>query len=273
MEVRVAGALVAEGGLAGEARRAEALADPALGRPHHRGAVAVAHGPAHDQRRIPVGRVVPEERVVPALRRAVGLQVRRGRRDRVDRVADVGVVDVRELRGVGEGRGQELHRALRARVVRRTAVAVAPVVGLDPPDRREHLPVELEACRRVLVEGEVRGRDPGEVRGAARRRGRLHGPDPREPRGAGEGDREHERRREAEAAAAEPPRGRAAHRAAARARSASAASRSAGRDVSIAYSRRETTASKATWLRPTKRSPSPGRAWTSERRSAGVRSK
>ena len=49
--------------------------------------------------------------------------------------------------------------------------------------------------------------------------------------------------------------------------------RSAGRVVSMAYSRRDTIASKLTWLRPTKRSPSPGRAWTRVRRSAGVRSK
>ena len=49
--------------------------------------------------------------------------------------------------------------------------------------------------------------------------------------------------------------------------------RSAGRVVSAAYSRSATTASNAVWLRPTKRRPSPGRAWSSRRRSAAVRSK
>ena len=50
-------------------------------------------------------------------------------------------------------------------------------------------------------------------------------------------------------------------------------SRSAARVVSAAYSRSATTASNAVWLRPTNSRPSPGRAWSSERRSAGVRSK
>ena len=254
-------------------RRAEALRDPPLGRPDHRCAVPVAHGPAHDQGRIPVGRVVAVEGVVPALRRAVGLEVRRGRGDGIDRVADVGVSDVGELGGMGEGRRQELHRALGARGVRRAAVAVAPVVGLDPSDRRQDLPVKLEAGRRILVEGEVRGRDPGNVSGGAGCPGCLHGPDPRERSRAADRDRKDQGRHEPEAATAEPATLRTAHRAAAAVRSASAASRSAGRVVSIAYSRRETTASNATWLRPTNSSPSPGRAWTSERRSAGVRSK
>ena len=72
---------------------------------------------------------------------------------------------------MGEGRGQELHRAPGARRVWRAATRVAAVVGLDPPDRRQDLPVEPEACRGLLVPDEVVGRDIGDV-GRSGERGR-----------------------------------------------------------------------------------------------------
>ncbi len=248
--------------------------DPPLGRPHHRRPVPVAHGPAHDERRIPVGRVVAVEGVVPALGCAVGLQVRRGRGDGIDRIADVGVGDVGELRGMGEGRGQELHRALGTR--RSSARSRCGCArGWSRPARPPPAPPSRARSGRP---------HPGRGRGtrAGCRQRRPAAPDDPDactaqiPASAPAPPTATARTRaaiEPEAAAAEPAAPRTAHRAAAAVRSASAASRSAGRVVSIAYSRRETTASKATWLRPTNSSPSPGRAWTSERRSAGVRSK
>ena len=251
--------------------------DPTVGGPDDRRAVPVAHGPAHHEGRVPVGGVVAVEGVVPALRSAVGLEIRRSRGDGVDRVADVGVGDVGKLCRMGEGRGQELHRTLGAGKVRRAAVAVAPVVGLHPPDRRQDLPVELEAGRRLLVQREIRGRDPGDIAGRGDR------PGGHRRKAAGEGARDthdhdgHEDHDEGAAAAARAAARTAAapcgHPVSGGAYLCGSASRSAGRVVSIAYSRRLTEASNATWLRPTNSSPSPGRACTSERRSAGVRSK
>ena len=64
---------------------------------------------------------------------------------------------------MGEGRGQELHRASGPRRIRCTATRVAAVVGLDPPDRRQDFPVEPEPRRGVFVQDEVVGRDIGDV--------------------------------------------------------------------------------------------------------------
>ena len=99
VEVRVADASIAARGLEDEGGRAEALRDPgARDRPNdRRGAVAVAGGPAHDQGRVPVGRVVAVEGALPVARGAVALQVRRGRGDRVGGIADVRMGDAREL--------------------------------------------------------------------------------------------------------------------------------------------------------------------------------
>ena len=64
---------------------------------------------------------------------------------------------------MGERRRQELHRAAGAGAVRRTAVAVAAVVRLDPADRGKDRPVEPELRGGLLVEDEIVGRDVGDV--------------------------------------------------------------------------------------------------------------
>ena len=174
--------------------------------------------------------------------------------------------------GVGERAGEELHRPPGAGGVRRAATRVPAVIGLDPPDRRQHLPVEPEARRCLLVQGEVRGRDVGDRGriGAVRRD--SHGPAAGEDadRRREEQDRESEQDQGAAAAGARDP-----HEVSGGADLSGfdGPRRSAARVVSAAYSRSATTASKAVWLRPTNSRPSPGRAWSSERRSAGVRSK
>ena len=117
----------------GEGGRAEALGDPAaIERPDDARAVAVALGPAQDERRIPVGRVVAEQRALPVVRRAVRLQVGRGGRDGVGWVADVGIRDPASS-PPGRSRLEELHRAAGAGLVRLAAVAVAAVVVSTRP--------------------------------------------------------------------------------------------------------------------------------------------
>ena len=96
MEVRVADARIAAGGFGGEGRRAEGLGDPAIERPDNSSAIPVAGRPAKNERRVPVGRVVAVEGARPVAGCAVGLEVCRGRRDRIGRVADVGVGESRE---------------------------------------------------------------------------------------------------------------------------------------------------------------------------------
>ena len=171
---------------------------------------------------------------------------------------------------------QELHRTLGAGKVRRAAVAVAPVVRLDPPDRRQHLPVELEPGRRLLVEGEVRGRDVGDIgRDEATdpgrppphscRRGR-----PRRPDHDGDEDHDAGRRSRSPSRSPQPLPLRAVTRYRAARTCASAASRSAGRVVSIAYSRRLTDGLERDVAAPDEQEPL-ARARVDERATLGGR--
>ena len=134
------------------------------------------------------------------------------------------------------------------------------MVGLDLADRSEYRPIKAEPGGRVAIEGEVAGGDIGDRRRRVGNVGRgerrpLAGQDPDRPEDdeqADEGDRAARRR----AAAPGPP-----HDVSGGANLEwDWPTRSAGRVVKAAYSRRLTRASKATWLRPTNRRPSPGRA-------------
>ena len=89
---------------------------------------------------------------------------------------------------------------------------VAAVVGLDPPDRREHLPLEPEPRARLLVQHEVGGRDAGDIGRAVSTTGSPPTAQmpARRPRRTDD-DREHEGRREPEAAARKREARRAAH--------------------------------------------------------------
>ena len=144
---------------------------------------------AHEHRLdVPVGVVVGEDRLAQVLVGAGGAQVARGGEDRVDRVERVlAPVAV----GVGAvllpGRRHELHPAQRAG---RGDVEVAPVVGLDLVDRREHLPAHavLDAGRLVdrqqerrdaeLVDEEIRHADRDGAGQRERHRGVVGRGDP-----------------------------------------------------------------------------------------------
>jgi len=54
----------------------------------------------------------------------------------------------------------ELHRPAGAGVVRTAVRVETTVVGLDVTDPREDLPLQPEALTRLLVEDEIRRRDP-----------------------------------------------------------------------------------------------------------------
>ncbi len=66
----------------------------------------------------------------------------------------------------GEGGGQELHRAFGAGRVGLPGGGVSAVVGFDLANCREQFPGDAEFGARLLVEGEVVGRDVGEGGGA-----------------------------------------------------------------------------------------------------------
>jgi hypothetical protein len=92
--------------------------------------------------------VVGEQRAAKAVPATTRAQVVRGAQDRVVRVADGAAEAVR-----APGRGQELHRPLRARG---THVAVAVEVGLDEVDRGQDVPGDAEAALTLVVEAAER---------------------------------------------------------------------------------------------------------------------
>ena len=101
--------------------------------------------------------VVGEDRLADVGLGTRGAQVAGGGEDRVDRVE--GVLEAVAV-GVDAvllpGRGHELHPAERAGG---GDVEVAPVVGLDLVDRRQHLPAHAVLDAGGLVDGEEEGRD------------------------------------------------------------------------------------------------------------------
>src|SRR3954452_23825758 len=101
--------------------------------------------------------VVGVDRLAHVLRRARGLEVARGREDRVDRVVGVLLLVVVGVDAVLAPSGRhELHPADRARG---GDVQVVPVVGLDLVDRRQILPAHAVLDTGGLVDRQQEERD------------------------------------------------------------------------------------------------------------------
>ena len=137
------------------------------------GGQAADQAGAHEDRvDVPVGVVVGEDRLAHVGVGAGGLQVPRGREDRVDRVVGVLLAVVVGVDAVLLPRGRhELHPAQRAGG---GDVEVAAVVGLDLVDAGQDLPAHAVLDAGGLVDRKQEGRDPElvdeEVRDADRPR-------------------------------------------------------------------------------------------------------
>ena len=272
VEVAVPPAAVPQRRLELEVGRAEALADGTIQWPDDRRGVAVALRPGQHQIDVGVGMVVGGQGTPPVVGSAEVAQIGGGGRDGVGGVADVGVAQPGPLRCLGEAGRQKLQRTAGTGLVGPAVGGQPPVVALDAPDRGEQRPIEAESAPRVLVQHQVVGRDVGhrcDRLGQPRARQAAPVAGQHADRAGQDGQRDEQQRAAAQAAAARA----APHEVSGVGSLKAGWIRSAGRVVSTAYSRRLTVASKAAWLPPTNRRPSPGRAWSRARRSAGVRSK
>ncbi len=106
---------------------------------------------------VPRGVVVRKDRLREVLRCAGRVEIPRGRKDRVHRVVGVRVARSGDVHPVAlPRRRQELHPANGARA---RHGQVAPVVGLDLVDRRQHLPRDVVLDPGGLVDRQQEGRD------------------------------------------------------------------------------------------------------------------
>ena len=121
------------------------------------GELAVLAGVQQHLVDVPVGVVVGEDRGPQVLRAARRLQVARCAADRVPRVVGIpGAVPVGVSPVRLPGRGHELHPAHRPRG---GDIEVGAEGGLDPVDRRQHLPGDPVLGAAGLIDAEQEGRD------------------------------------------------------------------------------------------------------------------
>ncbi len=121
------------------------------------GELAVLAGVQQHLVDVPVGVVVGEDRGPQVLRAARRLQVARCAADRVPRVVGIpGAVPVGVSSVRLPGRGHELHPAHRPRG---GDIEVGAEGGLDPVDRRQHLPGDPVLGAAGLIDAEQEGRD------------------------------------------------------------------------------------------------------------------
>ena len=115
-------------------------------------------GAEHHRVDVPVGVVVGKDRAAHVLLIAGGLEVAAGGEDRVDGVVGVLLAVLVRVGAIGApGGGDELHPPERAGG---GDVQVAPVVGLDLVDRRQHLPPDPVLDPRRLIDRQQEDRHP-----------------------------------------------------------------------------------------------------------------